>query len=216
MPNNNAKYPGGNRMPAMRFLTAIFGCFTMALGSGLVAPTVLPAQDTPSDLKIVVLEGEDGVNILKKKTAVMPVVEVRDKNNLPVSGATVIFAAPRSGASAVFSNGSRTISVVTDSSGRATVTSMKPVDTGAFKIDVTASEPSHGTAKTTIAQTNVLTAAAAAAAAAGGGSAAGAGAAAHHGAVVAGVVVAAGVGVASAVLAAEGGGTHESCLSGCK
>lgn len=184
----------------------------MALGSGLVAPTVLPAQDTPSDLKIVVLEGEDGVNILKKKTAVMPVVEVRDKNNLPVSGATVIFAAPRSGASAVFSNGSRTISVVTDSSGRATVTSMKPVDTGAFKIDVTASEPSHGTAKTTIAQTNVLTAAAAAA----GGAAAGGGTAAHHGAVVAGVVVAAGVGVASAVLAAEGGGTHESCLSGCK
>jgi len=206
-------------MRAKHLFSSFLGCVTVALGlfGGLGMPTLVRGQDTGSDLKIVVLEGEDGVNILKKKTAVMPVVEVRDKNNLPVSGATVIFAVPRSGASAVFSNGTRTISMVTDNAGRAAVTSMKPVGTGAFKIDVTASDSSHGTAKTSISQTNVLTAAAAAGAAGAGaaGGASGAASGIHNGAVVAGVVVAAAVGATSAVLATEGS-SNQSCLSGCK
>ena len=204
-------------MHSKRLLSWVLGSLTLAAGlvAALAQPARLAAQD--SDLKIVVLEGEDGVNILKKKTAVMPVVEVRDKNNLPVGGATVLFEMPQSGPSAVFANGSRSLSVVTDNAGRATVTSMKPVGTGPFKIDVTASAPGHGTAKASINQSNALTAAAAGAAAGAGGMGH-AGAAAvglHHGAVVAGVAVAVAVGVTSAVLATEGS-SNQSCLSGCK
>src|SRR5688572_15794414 len=43
-------------------------------------------------LRIVVLEGEGAVNIIQQKTATAPVVEVRDQNDLPASGATVRFA----------------------------------------------------------------------------------------------------------------------------
>lgn len=45
----------------------------------------------PGGLKIVVIEGEGAVNIIQQKTAVSPLVEVRDRNNNPVSGAVVTF-----------------------------------------------------------------------------------------------------------------------------
>lgn len=209
-------------MATKRLLSSILGCVSLATGLlvGVTVSNPAPAlgQEAVSDLKIVVLEGEEGVNILKKKTAVMPVVEVRDKNNLPVSGASVIFAVPRSGASAVFPNGARSITVMTDNAGRATVTSMKPVGTGSFKIDVTASHPNHGSTTAQIGQTNVLTALAASA---GNGSGAVAGASEggignNHGAVVAGVVVAAGIGVVSTVLATHNSDHDLTCVSGCK
>ncbi len=59
----------------------------VVLGSVLA----LEAQQAPS-LKIVVLEGEGAVNIIQQKTAVRPLVEVRDRNNLPVAGASVTFS----------------------------------------------------------------------------------------------------------------------------
>ncbi len=37
------------------------------------------------------IEGEEGVNIIQQKSAVQPVVEVRDQNDLPVAGASVVF-----------------------------------------------------------------------------------------------------------------------------
>jgi len=120
-----------------------------------------------ADLKIVILEGEDSVNIVKQKTAVQPVVEVRDKNNLPVSGAAVLFALPASGPSGVFANGATTITVVTDSAGRATVTGLQPVGTGSFNISVTAHAAGHS-GSISIKQTNIAEAAVGAAAAAAG------------------------------------------------
>ena len=50
------------------------------------------------DLKIVVIAGEGAVNIIQQKTAVAPIIEVRDRNNLPVSGASVTFSVSGSGA----------------------------------------------------------------------------------------------------------------------
>ena len=37
------------------------------------------------------IEGEDSVNIIAQGTAVPTLVEVRDRNDLPVSGASVLF-----------------------------------------------------------------------------------------------------------------------------
>ncbi|MFL6546502.1 MAG: hypothetical protein ACJ8LM_15175, partial [Candidatus Udaeobacter sp.] len=50
----------------------------------VLQPGVL-AQDsvTKQGLHIEILKGDRGVNILKTKTAVKPLVEVRDRNNLP-------------------------------------------------------------------------------------------------------------------------------------
>ena len=67
----------------MNFSVAVV---SLLLGSVLA----LGAQQAPS-LRIVVLEGEGAVNIIQQKTAVRPLVEVRDRNNLPVAGATVTF-----------------------------------------------------------------------------------------------------------------------------
>ena len=126
-------------------------------------PCVLHAQQrSPNQdaLTIKVLEGEDGVNIVQKNTAVKPVVEVRDRNNLPVAGATVVFILPDSGPSATFARGGRVLTVRTNSAGRASATGMHPVGMGAFNIGVTASFQNQ-VATATIAQTNFATIAAA-------------------------------------------------------
>ncbi len=194
-------------MTLHRYLRSTAGVGLTAIGLifgfGSTAP-LLPAQEPAAggdSLKIVVLEGEDGVNIVKKKSAVKPVVEVRDKNNLPVAGASVIFLAPNSGASAVF-HGTRSLTVLTNSAGRATVSGMKPVGTGGFHLQVTASF--HGQlATTTIAQTNYLTTAAATSA----GATAGGTAAGLSTGVIAGIVGGAAAAAAIGAVAATRGGS---------
>lgn len=122
-------------------------------------------------LRIVVLEGEDGVNIIQQKTAVRPLVEVRDRNNLPVPGALVTFSI-EGGKAATF-GGASTLTVATNAAGQAAVTGLTPSAAGAFQIQVQAAFQGQ-LATATIAQTNVLTAAqAAAAGAAGSGGSAG-------------------------------------------
>lgn len=146
-------------------------------------------------IRIVVLEGEGAVNIIQQKTAVAPVVEVRDRNDQPVAGAVVRFAIR--GGRASF-NGARTLTVTSNAAGRAAVSGVTPTSSGAFQISASASFQGQ-TAAATIAQTNVLTGAQAAAVAGGGGSGAG-GAAAG-----AGAAVAAGGGLSATTLGIVGG-----------
>jgi hypothetical protein len=164
---------------------------------GFAAPPQAATQNPiSSELHITVLEGEDGANILKTKMAVKPVVEVRDKNNLPVAGVSVVFTAPGSGPRVVFSNGSNTFMTTTNASGRAQVSFSRPIGRGHFSINVSANAQGH-VFTAAISQTNFATAAAAAGAggAAAGGAAAGAGGAAAaagiSGAVIGGIVAAA-------------------------
>jgi hypothetical protein len=123
-------------------------------------------------LRIVVISGEDAVNIIQQKTAVAPVVEVRDRNNLPVSGAIVTFSI-EGGKGAAF-GGASTLTVTTNAAGQAAAASFSPLAAGSVQINVQAAFQGQ-LAAATIAQTNVLTAAEAAAAAAGGTSSAGGG-----------------------------------------
>ncbi|HWI19467.1 MAG TPA: hypothetical protein VNT81_17055, partial [Vicinamibacterales bacterium] len=137
------------------------------LGMLLLAAVNAFAQD--AGLRVVVIEGEDAVNIIQQKTAVRPIVEVRDRNNLPVSGALVTFSIP--GGASTF-GGASTLTIATNAAGQAAVTGLTPSAAGAFQIQVSAAFQGQ-VATATIAQTNVLTAAqaAAAGAATGGGSA---------------------------------------------
>lgn len=163
----------------------------------LLQPGTLAQEPAPNiGLHIEIMSGDRGINIIKKKTAVKPVVEVRDRNNLPIAGALVTFSSPSDGPSLVFANGARSITVTTDAAGRATTVGMKPVETGKFQVNVSASFHSQ-TASATISMTNVLTVAAATAAAAAGGTVAtGSGAAGlSTGVIVAIVAVAAGAAV---------------------
>lgn len=123
--------------------------------------TTLAAQN--AGLRIVVLEGEDGVNIIQQKTAVRPVVEVRDRNNLPVPGVLVTFSIE--GGKAASFGGASTLTVATNAAGQATVSGLTPSVAGAFQIQVSAAAQGQ-VVTATIAQTNVLTAAQAAAASA--------------------------------------------------
>src|SRR4026209_959179 len=86
-------------------------------------------------LKIVVVEGEGAVNIIQQKTAVAPVIEVRDRTDQPVAGAVVRFAIQKGRASF---NGVRTLTATTDALGRATATGLTPTGSGALQIGTTA------------------------------------------------------------------------------
>jgi len=105
---------------------------------------------------IAILKGDHGVNVLKTKTAVTPVVEVRDANDQPVPGVSVTFTSPNDGPSVTFMNGSRSITVTTDPGGQASAIGLKPVNQGRFQIAVSASQETQ-TVMTAIAMSNVAT-----------------------------------------------------------
>ena len=109
-------------------------------------------------LRIMVIKGEDAVNILQQKTAVAPVVVVRDRNNLPVAGATVVFTINGPGASF---GAAQTVTAVTNAAGQATAAGLTPSAAGALNISAAATFQGQ-TATVTISQSNVLTAAEAA------------------------------------------------------
>ncbi len=163
----------------------------------------------PSGLTIVVVEGEDAINVIQQKTAVAPIVEIRDRNNQPIAGATVRFSIQ--GGRATF-NGARMITLTTDAAGRAAVSGMTPTGSGVFQITASAAYQGQ-TAAVTIAQTNVVTAAQASSAAgtsSAGGTAGGAGGASGSGLSlttigIVGGAVAGGALVATQVAGAQGG-----------
>ena len=129
--------------------------------------------------RIVVIQGEDAVNVIQQKTATAAIIEVRDKNNLPVSGAVVTFSVT-GGNSALFAGGSQTLTVTTNAVGRAAAAALNPLTSGPIQIQVTAAVQGQVVTAATIAQTNVMTLAEAAAtgtagASSGGGAAAGGG-----------------------------------------
>lgn len=185
----------------------------------LVRLTAQTGAEQAAGLKIVVIEGEAAVNIIQQKTAVSPVIEVRDRNDQPVAGAVVRFAIQ--GGRATF-NGARTLTVTTNVAGRAAVTGLTPTTSGAVQISASAAFQGQ-TAVVTIAQTNVLTAVQAAQAATaagaggsgGGASAGGAAAGAGGGSLSATTIGLVGAAVGGGALAAtqligdkaEGGGT---------
>ncbi len=185
------------------FTSAILVCAVAASGllaQGSVAQTSAPQS---AGLRIVVIEGEGAVNILQQKTAVAPIVEIRDRNNLPVSGAAVTFTLS-GGNTATFAGGLQTLTVTTNAAGRAAVSALNPLGAGAVQINVSAAFQGQ-TVMTVIAQTNVLTAAEAVASSgavtATGGTAGGGG---LSGGAIAGIAGGAAAAALGAVLAATG------------
>ena len=105
----------------------------------LQLPTAL-AQTLPARIDLVVVEGEGAINNVRQRVARDPVVRVEDENHRPVAGAAVVFTLPVTGPSGEFSNGAKTLTVVTDDEGTATAHGLKTNDvSGKLQIYVTAS-----------------------------------------------------------------------------
>ena len=198
-------------LPAMSpFAAALVVLIASTSASPRVPPTAAAQADA---LRIVVVEGEDAVNIVQQKTAVAPVVEVRDRNDQPVAGAIVRFAI-RQGRGTFA--GARTLSVTTNAAGRAVATGLTPTGSGALQIGASATFQGQ-TAVATITQTNVMTAVQAAAASGGGasgtaapGGAAGGGGGGGLSGTTVGVVGGAAAGGALVAVNALGGGKDAS------
>ena len=137
--------------------------FAAGLACLLLFQSIAGAQEG-GGLNIVVIEGEGAINNIRQRTAREPIVQVEDRNRKPVAGAAVVFMLPESGASGVFPNGSRTLTVMTDENGRAAARGLRPNTVkGDMQIRVNASHQGQ-TGSATITQTNVIAGAAAAAA----------------------------------------------------
>jgi len=158
-----------------------------------------PAFAQQGPFKIVILAGEDSVNVIQQKTAVAPLVEVRDRNNNPVSGIAVTFAV-QGGKAAAFQGGAATMTVATNAAGQAAAAGFTPLTAGAVNISVEAAIQGQ-VVTAAITQVNVLTAAEAAAAAGAGGAGGGAGSGAGAGGGAAG----GGGGLSATTLAVVGG-----------
>ena len=133
--------------------------------------------ETP-ELRIVVLEGERSVNIIEQGTAIPALIEVRDRNDLPVSGASILFLLG-DGGTATLNTGLQQFATTTNALGQAAV-SINPIASGAVELTVNATFQGQSTTAT-IAQTNFATAAQGAAASGGTSGSAGGGAAASSG-----------------------------------
>src|SRR5579859_1172103 len=161
----------------------------------------LPAGAQEGQLNLVIVEGDGAINNIRQRTAREPIVQVEDENHKPIAGAAVVFLLPDQGASGVFANGARTLTVTTDAQGRAVAHGFHPNGvSGKLQMRVTASYQGK-TANATISQTNMAGAAAAGAAGAG---AAGAGISAK---LIAIIAIAGAAAAGGAIAATRGGGS---------
>ena len=128
-----------------KFLNIPIRCLlSLGLALLLVVPNVVyssPLQAPgAAKLNLVIIEGEGAINNVRQRTAREPIVQVEDENHRPIAGASVVFLLPDSGPSGVFSNGARTLQVMTDSKGRAIAKGLRLNDvSGKFQIRVEAS-----------------------------------------------------------------------------
>src|SRR5579871_5558303 len=99
-------------------------CFLAALSFNISAQT----EAVPTELNIVVLEGEGAVNHIRQRVTPEPKIRVEDEAHKPLSGAAVVFTLPTEGATGEFGNGSKTLVLSTDSNGQATAQGLRMND----------------------------------------------------------------------------------------
>ena len=111
-----------------------------------------PGAGQEPGLRIVVIEGEDRVNVVGQGTPVPTVVEVRDRDDFPVAGVPVLFLLRGEVGIATLDAGSSEVTVTTDALGQAGVT-VNSLASGTVELLVTATLQGS-TASTTIVQAN--------------------------------------------------------------
>ena len=126
---------------------AVLICLLMVVASALAAP-----QD--SGLKVVVVRGSNAAHVISQPAKPIA-VRVTDRNDRPISGATVVFTAPSSGPGGDFANGTNPVIVFTDSQGLATAPQYRAnSNAGTYQILVRAAYMSQ-VASASIEQINI-------------------------------------------------------------
>ena len=175
-----------------------FAIIAVALTLEASMPAQDPAPAAGAALSITILEGDNAIVNTRQRLSREAIVQVEDENRKPVAGAAVTFFAPNSGPSAVFSNGSNNITILTDNQGRAVVRGIKPNQVaGKAEIKITATKEGFRSATSILSQTNAVAAAA--------------GLSAGMIGLIVGIGAAAGIGIA---LGAGGGGSSSGGSSG--
>ncbi len=116
------------------------------------------AQDAAGGLTITILEGDDAIVNIRQRVSREAIVQVDDENHKPVAGAIITFSSPSNGPSALFVNGSNTITATTNAQGRVVmsgITSNKSA--GSYEIKITATKDGK-TATRMMKQSNVMSA----------------------------------------------------------
>ena len=104
----------------------------------LAAGSPVVAADSDG-LSIRIIDGQGAINNVRARTARAPVIELRDEQDRPVSGASVTFQTPSTGPGAAFGS-EHVLMTQTDAEGRATGRGLVPNSVaGPFEIRVTAS-----------------------------------------------------------------------------
>ena len=128
------------------------GFFFVALAAGIWVPAA-GAESQESGLQVVVIEGQDRVNVVGEGTSVPVVVEVRDRDDLAVAGAEVVFEVEEGG-TATLNVGLTRVETTTNALGQASVT-VNLASLGAVEVAVRATFGDE-VATAVIRQTNVL------------------------------------------------------------
>lgn len=106
-------------------------------------PVVTLAQNPPNlpaRIEVVVVEGEGATSKVRERVAHDPVVRIEDDDHRPIAEASVVFALPISGTSGEFTNGAKTLTVMSDRNGQAAAHGLKTNEIpGKLQIYVTAS-----------------------------------------------------------------------------
>lgn len=123
------------------------------------APPAAPAERSreaaPARLSVFVLEGDNAINSISTGKSVLPVVEIRDQNEFPVEGATVVFTLPEGGAGGVFPAKQTVFTTRSDAKGQASAPLMANGIAGKFEIKVKATLGAR-TGEAVIHQSNSL------------------------------------------------------------
>ena len=93
----------------------------------ILRPVLVPlsAQTLPTELHIVVVQGEGSTTDIRQRVSTEPVIRVEDEKQNPVPGAVAVFTLPTEGATGEFANGSKTLTVPTDPRGQASASSLR-------------------------------------------------------------------------------------------
>lgn len=133
------------------------GVRPLAIGlSILLGFPILQAQTLPTQLNIVIIQGEEAINNVRQRVTREPIVRIEDQNHNPVAGVAVVFTLPTEGATGEFGNGSKNLTIMTDKQGQAAAHGLKLNGLpGKVPIQVNASYRGIS-ARTTITETSVL------------------------------------------------------------
>jgi hypothetical protein len=110
----------------------LFDSGTKSLSIVLTCVLALPfaagpvqAQTMPTELRLVVVQGEGVTSDIRQKSTAEPIIRVEDEKQNPVVNAVAVFTLPTEGATGEFGNGSKTLTVMTDNRGQATAQGLR-------------------------------------------------------------------------------------------